>query len=387
MASDELKFSLLAAIRYFGWGGLGKLRLILDNLPRARVALYGGRRITTLTKEMLGSHHIFEQTTQRSDVALVINDYNAANTIADLNIPVVYVDSLPYLRKTDAEIPALDKIVYYCVQKYPIELVPLAKPLQKVNGIKWIDPIVPSARSRRGGQGVVISVGGLHTYDISGLDSELADRAVAAYLTLILFPLVNQLQAAGRKVFAVSGNLDADTCRRLRTLLPECKAIGPQSPYAFECILNDADLLITSPGSTTILQAMSSNLPTLLLPPQNNSQIFNARLYSKPGADTMQWPTRMLDLEKIDQVRSRGLVAVSNYVYQAIVDAADSHEMSDEITTIIHKAVHNAPGEGVLNLAVSRLGFTGASQVAELIKEAMVVSHQTRAGRSGILSE
>jgi hypothetical protein len=52
----------------------------------------------------------------------------------------------------------------------------------------------------------------------------------------------------------------------------------------------DADLLITSPGSTTILHAMAINLPTLLLPPQNLSQILNARLCSKPGADTMQWP-------------------------------------------------------------------------------------------------
>lgn len=384
--SDDGKFSLLVAIRYFGWGGLGKLRLILDNLPNARVALYGSTRINALTKEVLGSRHIFEQTTDRADVALVINDYRAANAIADLKIPVVYVDSLPYLRTTDAEIPAHGKVAYYCVQKYPIGLLPLAKPLQTAADIKWIDSITPSPRSRRGGRGVVVSLGGLHTYDISGLDGGLASRSAAAYLTLVLFPLVNILQAAGRKLFAVSGNLDADTCRRLRALLPECEKIGPQSPYGFERILDDADLLITSPGSTTILQAMAGNLPTLLLPPQNTSQILNARLYSKPGADTMPWPADMLDLEKLEQARSGGLVPASAYVYQSIVDAAASREMSDAIGAVIHEAIRSAPADGVLNPDILRLGFAGAGQVAKLIKEAMVASRQTPE-RKAILRE
>lgn len=225
----------------------------------------------------------------------------------------------------DADIPALDKVAYYCAQKYPVERLPLASPLlQKWPGIKWVDPIVPSSQSRRGGQGVVVNVGGLRNYVIRGIDSDLVDNAVEAYLSLVLFPLAGVLQAAGRKVSAVCGNLSPDSCRRLRTLLPECDAIGPQTPYAFERMLSDADLLITSPGSTTILHAMAISLPTLLLPPQNLSQILNARLYSKPGADIMQWPASVLDRAKVEQLRSRGLNAVLPYIYQSIANAAAS---------------------------------------------------------------
>ena len=376
--SDQSTFSLLVAIRYFGWGGLGKLRLILDQLPRARIALHGDPRIVSITKELLSSRYRFsEYLPERPDVALVINDRTAANNIADLGVPVVYVDSLPYVRVTDADIPALDKVAYYCAQKYPVERLPLASPLlQKWPGIKWVDPIVPPSQSRRGGQGIVIHVGGLRNYVIPGVDSDLVDSAVEAYLNLVLFPLAGVLQAAGRKVSAVCGNLSPDSCKKLRTLLPECDAIGPQTPYAFERMLSDADLLITSPGSTTILHAMAISLPTLLLPPQNLSQTLNARLYSKPGADTMQWPASVLDRAKMEQLRSRGLSAALPYIYQSIANAAASQEVANEIATVIRTALNNAPADGVLNDCLPTLGVRGAAQVAQLITQAMSASHK-----------
>lgn len=375
------QFSLLAAIRYFGWGGLGKLRLILDELPNARVTLYGNARITGLTKELLGSHHKFsERAPEQADVALVINDAGVANKIASLNVPVVYVDSLPWLRKTDSEIPALDKIAYYCGQKYPAEMMPLANPsLRNWPGVRWIDPIVPAARIRRGGRGIVINVGGLHSYDISGIDHELVEAAADAYLKLVVFPLAGFLQASGRKVSAVCGNLRPDDCARIRSLLPACDDIGPQTPYAFERTLMDADLLITSPGSTTILQAMLAGLPALLLPPQVTSQIYNARFYSRPGAEIPYWPEKMLDIEKIEEARTKGLVAVTSHVYRAIVDAAASPQLSDEVAAAIRRTLENAPADGVLNQGLLALGAAGASQVAALIKQAMIL----RAGNSG----
>ena len=374
--SDQSTFSLLVAIRYFGWGPVGKVRLILEKLPQARVALYGDARTISLTTKLLGSRHKFsEHPPRRSDVALVIHDRPAAKSIADLGVPVVYVDSLPYMRVTDADIPALDKVAYYCAQKYPVERLPLASPLlQKWPGIKWVDPIVPPSQSRRGGQGVVVNVGGLHSYDTGDIGDDLVDSAVEAYLNLVLFPLAGVLQAAGRKVSAVCGNLSPDSCKKLRTLLPECDAIGPQTPYAFERMLSDADLLITSPGSTTILHAMAISLPTLLLPPQNLSQTLNARLYSKPGADTMQWPASVLDGAKMEQLRSRGLSAALPYIYQSIANAAASQEVANEIATVIRTALNNAPADGVLNDCLPTLGVRGAAQVAQLITQAMSAS-------------
>jgi hydroxymethylcytosylglucuronate/cytosylglucuronate synthase len=368
--SDQSNFLLLAATRHIGWGGVGKLRLILERLPYAQVMLYGDKHSVAITKEFLGSHHKFiARGSPRLDAALVINDPSVANSIATRNVPVVYVDSLPYVHKTDTDIPALTKVAYYCAQKYPVELLPLTSPsLQKWHDIKWIDPIVPVPQNRRGGRGIVVNLGGLYTYNVGGVQNDLVDKAVDAYLSLVLFPLVSLLQACGQKIFAICGNLNAETCRRLRAMLPQCDAIGPQSPYAFERTLTDADLLITSPGSTTILQAMSINLPTLLLPSQNRSQYFNARLYSKPGADIMRWPTSVLNEEKLEKRRSGGISAVLDYVYKSIIAAATSQEVADEVAMVIRNAVLNAPANGVLNHFLPDLGIAGAEQVAELVK-------------------
>jgi hydroxymethylcytosylglucuronate/cytosylglucuronate synthase len=363
------EFSLLAATRSIGWGGVGKLRLILDKLPSAHVVLHGDEHSIALKKDFLGSQHKVEaRTSTRFDVALVINDAASANSIADLNVPVVYVDSLPYMRVTDDDIPA--KVARYCAQKYPIELLPLTSPLlRKGHDISWIDPIVPAQQSRRGSQGIVINVGGLYTYNIAGLASDFVNDAVDAYLNLVLFPLVDVLRRSGRQISAICGNINADTCRRLRAIVPDSVAVGPQSPQAFERTLVEADLLITSPGSTTILQAISINLPTLLLPPQNRSQYFNAQIYSRPNAEIMQWPGSVLDVAELERKLSKGVVTLNTYISRSMIDAATSHDRSDEVSTIIRNAVLNAPDDGVLNPRLSALGSTGADQVAEFVKQ------------------
>jgi hydroxymethylcytosylglucuronate/cytosylglucuronate synthase len=367
----EPTFSLLAATRHIGWGGVGKLRLILDKLPGARVVLHGDEHTIAITKEFLGSHHNLDaHPPSRFDVALVINDPAVANSIAVLDVPVVYVDSLPYVHRTETDIPELRKLASYCAQKYPIDLMPLTSPLLRDwQDIRWIDPIVPVPQSRRGGQGVVINVGGLYSYNVVDLPGELVNEAVDAYLNLVLFPLVDLLQKSDRKISAICGNIDLETCERLRKLVAEDVAVGPQSPSTFERTLTEADLLITSPGSTTILQAMSINLPTLLLPSQNRSQTFNAQVYSRPDADIMQWPASMLDMTKLERMRAKGLGALNRYIYGSIIDAASSHDLSDQVSAIIHKAVRDAPDRGVLNSAFSRLGTSGADQVAQLVKQ------------------
>jgi hydroxymethylcytosylglucuronate/cytosylglucuronate synthase len=375
--SIEPKFSLLAATRHIGWGGVGKLHLLLEKLPCAHVVLHGDEHAIAITKEFLGSHHTFDAPPPpHFDVALVINDPAAANSIADLNIPVVYVDSIPYMRKADDDIPELTKVAYYCAQKYPIELLPLTSPLLRNRpDIRWIDPIVPQPQSRRGGRGIVINVGGLYSYNVANLPGDLVNDGVDAYLNLVLFPLVDLLQRSGRKISAICGNINADTCRRLRAIVPDSVAVGPQAPHAFERILTDADLLITSPGSTTILQAMSINLPTLLLPSQNRSQFFNAQIYSKPNADFMRWPDSVLDVAKLEQLLPKGVSALNSYIYKSIIDAANSQVLSDEVSTIIRNAVSNAPDDGVLNPHLSALGNAGADQVAQLVKQ-VALRHQ-----------
>ncbi len=94
-------------------------------------------------------------------------------------------------------------------------------------------------------------------------------------------------------------------------MVPASVLIGSQSPHVFESMLANADLLITVPGSTTILQDTAINLPTLLLPSQNRSQFFNVRIYSNPDAEIMQWPTSVINAAELERQQSKGLVAAT----------------------------------------------------------------------------
>ncbi|MGH9348125.1 MAG: glycosyltransferase, partial [Vicinamibacterales bacterium] len=281
-----------------------------------------------------------------------------------LGVPVIYVDSLPYLWATEAEIPDRGKAACYCAQKFPFDRLPLARPLRDRRDIQWIDPIVPRSAHRRAGQGVVVNVGGLH--------SRLAGDTVDAYLHLILFPLIADLEVSGRHVSAVCGNLPSDACRMVRELLPGCRAIGRQSPYDFERLLRAADLLVTSPGSTTILQALSLGLPALLLPPQNLSQMLNAQLFSAPGAARLEWPASVLTSVRVDELRPLGEDAVLTYIYESISTAATSPEAAADVAEAIRAALRAMPAAGVLDSSLSALGTNGAAQVAQLIKQAML---------------
>lgn len=367
--------TLLAAVCDFGWGSLGKLRLILDQLAACPVALYGDAPINALAADLLGARHAFvNRPPESATVALVINDPAAADRIAGLGVPVIYVDSLPYLWANEGEVPGRRNVAYYCAQKFPTDRMPVSPQLLD-RPIHWIDPIVPTPRHRTGGEGVVINLGGLH--------SHLAGDTVDAYLRLVLLPLVGELKAAGRDVSAVCGNLPADICGEVQSMLPACRFVGRQTPYDFEALLRGADLLVSSPGSTTILQAISLRLPTLLLPPQNLSQIFNARLFSTPGAPTMDWPSSVMSAETIDRLRPQGEDAVLIYIYKSISDAARSARATADVTATIQAAVRGMPGAGVLDSSLSSLGRNGAAQVAQLIKQAMLapILDPTRATR------
>ena len=200
---------LVVAVCDFGWGSLGKLRLILDHLPQTDVALYGDVGINAIATDLLAPRHRFiERSPKGAPVALVINDPAAAHGIAELGVPVIYVDSLPYLWATPEEVPAPDAVALYCAQKFPPDRLPVSEPLQHRSGVEWIDPIVPALRHRQGGEGVVISVGGLY--------SHLAGATVDAYLSLVLFPLVEILVDSGSPVSAICGNLTAEVCREAR---------------------------------------------------------------------------------------------------------------------------------------------------------------------------
>ncbi|QHC23300.1 hypothetical protein [Streptomyces sp. GS7] len=266
----------------FGWGSIGKLRLILDELDGLDILMDNASNTAKLAAQVIDGRHRFAHSPGAPAAALVINDPVAADRIARSGTPVVYVDSLPYLWTTDLEVPAAATM--YCAQHSPAGALPPTSPLRQWANVHWVEPIVPPPRRRRGGAGVVLSVGGLHSHLVGG--------ASDAYLRAVVIPLVDALICAGHQIAAVCGNLPAWAHTELAATLPGSVRVGPSSAYEFEAALLQADALFTSPGSTTILQAASVDLPTALLPPQNLSQILNAEIFGVPGGSVIAWPGR-----------------------------------------------------------------------------------------------
>jgi hydroxymethylcytosylglucuronate/cytosylglucuronate synthase len=359
VSENTQESALLVAACNFGWGSVGKLRLILDELAGVRVILSGERDWVHVTQRLLFPAHRPEPVSGRPlpHTGLVINDPAAADAMAAAGVAVVYVDSLPYLWATPSEIPM--SVARYCAQRHPGAGLPAGSPLAGRGDVIWVNPIVPRPRHRIGGGGVVLNVGGLH--------SHLSDGADEAYLALVVVPLICALRRDGYRILAVCGNVP-------RTLLDglgmgDQVSVGPRTAYAFEDTLRHADILITSPGSTTLFQAAASGLPTVLLPPQNLSQILNAEIFASVGARVIGWPSSVMERSRVERLRPSGEDAVLEYIYGAIRAAAESAAVRAEVAECLSVAVAAAPlSESTLRWD-PRLGVDGAATVARIVRQ------------------
>jgi hypothetical protein len=226
----------------FGWGSVGKLRLILDELNcifEDRIAIFAEpQSFDLLSRIMPGRVEKRRIDGQRVDLGLVINDPRHADELSDSGVPVIYVDSLPYLWTLQDEVPRVVEV--YCAQRYPGHGSQLKNgPLEHRPDVVWIDPIVPCPRIRTARGGVVINVGGLH--------SHLAQQSVGAYQEVVVLPLVRMLVSGGHQISAICGNLDHRIVRELRSLVPAGTTVGIHTGDEFEEVLVDASLLLTSP--------------------------------------------------------------------------------------------------------------------------------------------
>lgn len=355
---DVRQPTLLVAASDFGWGSLGKLRLILDELPGIALASDRTTALAPTIHSVLGDRHRFADCApNEADLGLVVNDPKIADGWTDAGLRVVYMDSLPYLWTVPEEIPR--SVTVYCAQKSPASLAP-GSPLADRRDIVWVDPLVPRVARARNRSGIVINVGGLH--------SHLAGDSTDAYLRLTVLPLARLLAGTGKHVRAVCGNLPDWAVAELGEVLPAGTQIGMQTPFAFERTLAEAGSLITSPGSTTILQAAAMGLPVSLLPPQNLSQMLNAEHFSSSATPACEWPISVIDRSEVDRLRPEGEDIVLAYVYGQIVQAsregAGETVMAPRLAALLDELV---TGAGTPE-HVTALGFNGACQVADVVR-------------------
>jgi hydroxymethylcytosylglucuronate/cytosylglucuronate synthase len=346
----------------FGWGSIGKMRLILDKLGDVAIAVDPGASNRELTEEMLdGRHRLVDASLHAPTLALVVNEPAAAEDISARGVPVVYVDSLPYLWRQPHEVPSSAAV--YCVQRYPGASLHPENPLSSRADLTWVDAIVPPLRGRRNASGTVVNVGGLH--------SHMSGSASDAYVRLVLVPAVELLTQQGHDVSAVCGNISAPVRAAVERFLPGVP-VGRQTPYDFEATLRTAAFLVTSPGSTTILQAAALGLPTMLLPPQNLSQVLNVETFASHDTHSVAWPAAVLHRDEVERLRPQGEDVVLGYLYGRIVAAAESATLADRVRQSLTAAVKQLastqpPGDGL-----REIGTNGAAQVARVVRQGLL---------------
>ncbi|MFD9692220.1 hydroxymethylcytosylglucuronate/cytosylglucuronate synthase [Kitasatospora sp. NPDC059088] len=377
-----------------GWGSSGKLSAVLSAL-RA----HSSRRLrfiglaSGLGRPLLAEQPVerwFDLPDERSDqelgrivraqrvqAALVVLDGVLAKALRACGVPVVFVDSLPFLW-TDGDRPdlPLDAEVY-CAQRC-VELPPEGVGvLADVHRLRWVDAVIADGGTARSSpptphpRRALLNLGGLRA-------PHLTDWA--SYPQLVLPAALEALTASGVTEVHIAGNLPAwlaaqlvDSCAH-----PPVTTVGALRHQDFLHRLADCDVLLTSPGLTTLLEAGQLGTPTLCLPPQNLSQIFNGRFHSRVlGADVrLRWPPEVFDEEEALALRAHGAGKALDLIHGGIARAADlgRHRTAAAVREgLVEKlrqlasVAATAPPAPDWTALTSAVGTAGAAQVADAL--------------------
>ncbi|MFJ9770435.1 hydroxymethylcytosylglucuronate/cytosylglucuronate synthase [Kitasatospora sp. NPDC101157] len=412
-AKAETRTVAVAGVE-FGWGSSGKLSAVLSALrgtggDRLRfIGLASGLGRSVLAEQPVERWFDLPDTrseaelrrivqAQRVEAALVVLDGGLAKALRACGVPVVFVDSLPFLW-TDGDRPdlPLDAEVY-CAQRC-VELPRQgARVLADVHQLRWVDAVIAdggvsrSTAPTRYPRRALLNLGGLRA-------PRLADWA--GYPRLVLPPALEALTASGITEVHIAGNLPAwlaaqlvDSCAH-----PATTTVGALPHEDFLRRLAECDVLLTSPGLTTLLEAGQLGTPTLCLPPQNLSQIFNGRFHSRAvGTDVrLRWPAEVFDEDEVLALRTHGVGKALDLIYGGIARAADlgRHRTATAVRQgLVEKLKRLAdgfgagasapgnsdPGSSVPGSSVPdwtamtrSVGTAGAAQVADALRRLMV---------------
>ncbi len=374
----------------FGWGSSGKLSAVLAALrqrtsaPLRFVGLASG-----IGRTVLAGHAVerwYDLPTSPGEVpravrdivrsqgvraAVVVLDGDVAKALESAGIPTVFVDSLPFLW-TGADRAALPlEVSVYCAQRCVDLPDESRKVLEDVRTLRWVEAVIDdgAAGARRpAGEGVpyrraLVSLGGLRA-------PRLADWTV--YPRVVLPAALAALASYGVREAHVAGNLPAGPVAQLvaERPVPLHVTAGPLVHGEFLGMLAGCDVLVASPGLTTLLEAGGMGVPTVCLPPQNLSQIFNGRFHSRAvgAAVRVTWPADVFREDQVLAMRALGGEdSALELIYGGIARSAGeargprtSAALGSRLLTALRRSEAGADW-GALTSAV---GTGGAAQVA-----------------------
>ncbi|KJK57846.1 hydroxymethylcytosylglucuronate/cytosylglucuronate synthase [Saccharothrix sp. ST-888] len=389
MHTDSAAQTVAVAGAEFGWGSSGKLSAILSALQeRSSVPLRFVGLASGLGRPLLSAHSVDRWydlpadgapgaireivRSERVRAAVVVLDGRTATALEAAGVPTVFVDSLPFLwTEGDRAALPLDAAVY-CAQKC-VELPPeCLDVLASVRALRWVDAVIgtPPAATDRTAAGpyrsALVSLGGLQAPRLTDWTN---------YPRAVVPAVLEALAAYGVHEVHLAGNLPADLAGRLvdASLAPSRTTTGALTHGEFLDRLADCDVLLTSPGLTTLLEAGAAGVPTVCLPPQNLSQIFNGRFHSQAvGVDVrVVWPKDVLVEEEALSLRSQGEDHALELIYGGIATAAAaaagrgaSAVLRDGVLTALRRSAVEGTDWGALT---STIGTGGAAQVAGIL--------------------
>ncbi|MEU8778693.1 hydroxymethylcytosylglucuronate/cytosylglucuronate synthase [Streptomyces sp. NPDC048606] len=382
----------------FGWGSSGKLSAVLSALrdrptpPLRFVGMASGLGRPLLAEHAVDGWYDLPRDPGRSNArveefvrtqgvraALVVLDGAAAKALSDAGVPTVFVDSLPFLwSEGDRASLPLDATVY-CAQK-SVELPPECRGvLADARGLRWVEAVIARPGASGPGRGArrtagpyrraLISLGGLRAPGLADPDH---------YPRLVLPAALEALAAHGVEEVHIAGNLPADLVGGLvdASTAPVRTTAGPLGHGAFLERLDACDVLLASPGLTTLLEAGGLGVPTVCLPPQNLSQIFNGRYHSKALGARLRvlWPKNVLVEDEVLALRSKGEDHALERIYGAIGSAArgdDRQDVGRALRDGVLDALRGCADVAAWDALATTVGTRGAAQVADALLEVL----------------
>ncbi|GAA4803508.1 hydroxymethylcytosylglucuronate/cytosylglucuronate synthase [Streptomyces ziwulingensis] len=381
----------------FGWGSTGKLSAVIAALrdrtsgPLRFVGLASGLSRTLLQEHGVERWYDLDVTDrqavadvvrrERISTALVVLEGPAAIALEAAGVPTVFVDSLPFLW-TDGDRDVLPtEVSVYCAQKC-LDLPPECQGvLSAVTNLRWVEAVVahtarasgPAPENARAGTGstrpasdapwrsALVSLGGLRSPTLTDW---------TCYPSLVVPATLGALAAAGVREVHVAGNLPAGFTVDADHPPGVDVTYGSLPHETFLERLADTDVLLTSPGLTTLLEAGARGRPTVCLPPQNLSQIFNGRHHSHAvGTDVrVRWPQEVFSEADVLRDRTGPEDTALRVIYGGIAAAAagpDAHRVRADVRDAIRAALRDARAGARWTGLTDAVGRHGARQVAD----------------------
>ena len=328
-----MKRNIIIGTNNFGLGPVGKVSSIVTGLSDEYSFFACGNEFDlNIFKDGTFKDTLFSKDKEKIanfikkhkiNYAIVVLDVELATILMDLNVKVIFVDSLPFMwtqADIDEGLLPLDATVY-CAQKC-CNLTDASKNvLAQVKNLKWINPIQSKFEKKYRPfeeDYIHINVGGLHSPIGNG----------ESYIKTVIIPLLKIFKS--EKIIITCGtSAKISILNELKNEDIDSRNIKVETLQQKDFIasINNAKLFLTSPGLTTIYETESLHKPTIILPPQNLSQFYNIE-YAKKILDeykTINWSTQKLNLDYLQSILPKGETYVVDKIYEFITELVDSN--------------------------------------------------------------